>query len=262
VACSKIYNLEGGFLRTMGASLVLLFATSLLLGFRHGIDWDHIAAITDIVSGQSRPWRAVQYGSMYALGHSMIIFTFGLVAIVLGLSLPPWIDTIMEHVVGFTLLLLGIWVLGTVIHEGRTFRLRSRWMLLIEAIKHGLAWFRRIVHQYHVTHEYTPYGRRSCFTLGLLHGAGAETPTQVLLFATAAGVGGTGTGSLVLLLFVLGLFICNSLMSLLVSLGFRSARHHVIFSVSLGVITGVFSSVVGVFFLLGHSALLPAILGG
>jgi high-affinity nickel permease len=257
-----MYNLEERVLRTMGTSLVLLFATSWLLGFRHGIDWDHIAAITDIVSGQRRPWRAVQYGSMYALGHSTIILAFGLAAIVLGLSLPPWTDTIMEHVVGFTLLLLGIWVLGTVVREGKAFRLRSRWMLLIEAIKQSLSWLCRSEHQHPVPHESTSYGRRSCFALGLLHGAGAETPTQVLLFATAAGVGGAGTGSLVLLLFVLGLLICNSLLSLLASLGFRSARHHVLFSLSLGVITGVFSSIVGVFFLLGHSALLPAMLGG
>ncbi len=246
----------------MGTSLVLLFATSWLLGFRHGIDWDHIAAVTDIVSGQPRPWRAVQYGSMYALGHSVVIFAFGLVAIVLGLSLPPWIDTIMERVVGFTLLLLGIWVLGTVVREGKTFRLRSRWVLFIEALKRGVSWFRHIEQHRNDPYERLPYGSRSCFVLGLLHGAGAETPTQVILFATAAGVGGAGTGALVLLLFVLGLLICNSLMSLLASLGFRTTRHHAIFSISLGVVTGVFSSIVGVFFLSGQSTLLPAILGG
>ncbi|MBA2395212.1 MAG: hypothetical protein H0V70_20985 [Ktedonobacteraceae bacterium] len=247
----------------METSLVLLFATSWLLGFRHGIDWDHIAAVTDIVSGQQRPWRAVRYGAMYALGHSVVIFAFGLLAIALGLTLPPWIDTIMEHVVGFTLLLLGIWVLGTVIREGRTFRLRSRWMLFIEVFKRGVAWARHDEQQHsNHLHEHLSYGSWSCFVLGLLHGAGAETPTQVILFATAAGVGGARVGSVVLLLFVLGLLLCNSLMSLLISVGFRNARHHVRFSIALGVVTGVFSSIVGVLFLLGQSALLPAILGG
>jgi len=46
------------------------------------------------------------------------------------------------------------------------------------------------------------------------------------------------------------------------SLGFRYARHRAIFSISLGAITGTFSSIVGMLFLMGHSALLPAILGG
>jgi len=254
--------LEEGLIWKMGNSLVLLFVTSWFLGFRHGIDWDHIAAVTDIVSGQTHPWRAVGYGSMYALGHSVIILAFGIVAMLLGLSLPPWVDTIMEHIVGFTLLLLGIWVLGTVVREGKTFRLRSRWMLLIEAFKGGWARLSHTKRSKDVLHEHTTYGGRSCFVLGILHGAGAETPTQVILFATAAGLGGARTGIFVLLLFVFGLLICNSLMSLLASLGFRSARHRVIFSISLGIVTGVFSSIVGIFFLLGQSVLLPAILGG
>ena len=32
------------------ASALTLLSTALLLGIRHGIDWDHIAAITDITS--------------------------------------------------------------------------------------------------------------------------------------------------------------------------------------------------------------------
>ncbi len=246
----------------METSFVLLLATSWILGFRHGIDWDHIAAVTDIVSGQPHPWRAVRCGSMYALGHSVIIFGVGIVAIVLGLTLPSWVDAIMEHIVGATLLLLGIWVLITVVREGKTFRLRSRWILLIEALRGGLAWLRPGRTHSHTHHGNSTYGGGSCFALGLVHGAGAETPTQVILFATAAGAGGIGAGISVLLLFVNGLLICNSLMSLFASLGFRSARHRTIFSISLGLITGIFSSIVGVLFLLGKSAFLPAIFGG
>src|SRR5947209_3718070 len=104
---SLVLPIEEGNLST---TLILLLVTSWVLGFRHGIDWDHIAAIADIVSGQPRPWQAIRYGSMYALGHSLIIFGVGLVAILLGLNLPMWIDGLMEHIVGATLLLLGLWV--------------------------------------------------------------------------------------------------------------------------------------------------------
>jgi high-affinity nickel-transport protein len=250
----------------LSTALILLIATSWVLGFRHGIDWDHIAAVADIASGQPAPGLAILYGSMYALGHSVIIFGVGLLAILLGLNLPPWIDGLMEHIVGATLLLLGLWVLITVIREGKSFRLRSRWMLLIEAVKQTLARLFPAQHGHHSPQkehsEYQTYGARGCFALGLIHGAGAETPTQVVLFATAAGAGGATTGSLVLLAFVFGLLICNSGMSLLASLGFRQARHRMVFSLSLGILTGIFSSIVGVLFLLGKSALLPAFLGG
>jgi high-affinity nickel-transport protein len=250
----------------LSTALILLIATSWVLGFRHGIDWDHIAAVADIASGQPAPGLAILYGSMYALGHSVIIFGVGLLAILLGLNLPTWIDGLMEHIVGATLLLLGLWVLITVMREGKAFRLRSRWMLLIEAGKQTLARLFPPQHSHQPLQkeysEYQAYGARSCFVLGLIHGAGAETPTQVVLFATAAGAGGATTGSLVLLAFVFGLLICNSGMSLLASLGFRQARHRMVFSLSLGILTGIFSSVVGVLFLLGKSALLPALLGG
>jgi hypothetical protein len=139
-------------------------------------------------------------------------------------------------------------------------------MLLIEAVKKGLAQLFPNQHPHQHSHdehpEPLPYGAGSCFVLGLVHGAGAETPTQVVLFATAAGAGGAIAGSSVLLAFIFGLLICNTGMSLLASLGFRQARHRVTFSLSLGILTGVFSSIVGTLFLCGQSALLPALFGG
>lgn len=33
----------------MGQTILLSALTAFVLGLRHGIDWDHIAAITDIV---------------------------------------------------------------------------------------------------------------------------------------------------------------------------------------------------------------------
>ena len=35
----------------------------------------------------------------------------------------------MERIVGFTLILLGIYVLVGLVRHGREFRMRSRWML-------------------------------------------------------------------------------------------------------------------------------------
>ena len=50
-----------------------LLIAALLLGLRHGIDWDHIAAITDI-SATQRSWRrGVLLGSLYAAGHALVV---------------------------------------------------------------------------------------------------------------------------------------------------------------------------------------------
>src|SRR6476646_7523052 len=111
--------------------------TGLLLGIRHGIDWDHIAAITDITSttaatgmadaahaGQHREIsghshglggeREIRLGTLYALGHGAVVIALGLAAIAFGALLPDWLDPIMGRIVGFTLVALGMWVLYSV----------------------------------------------------------------------------------------------------------------------------------------------------
>ena len=48
------------------------------------------------------------------------------------------------------------------------------------------------------------YGRGTSFGVGMLHGIGAETPTQVLIFLAAAGAGGVAVGLLLLGCFIVG----------------------------------------------------------
>lgn len=45
-----------------------LIVGSLLLGLRRGVDWDHIAAITDIAATQDSPRRGFALGIVYAFG--------------------------------------------------------------------------------------------------------------------------------------------------------------------------------------------------
>ena len=56
------------------------------------------------------------------------------------------------------------------------------------------------------------YGTSSTFLVGVIHGLGAETPTQLLLFLLAANLGGTWSGLLGLFMFIVGLVVMNTLM--------------------------------------------------
>ena len=69
----------------------------------------------------------------YTLGHGAVVFALGLAAVVFAERLPSGVDTVMERVVGATLLLLGVYVLVSLARHGREFRMRSRWMLVIAA---------------------------------------------------------------------------------------------------------------------------------
>src|SRR5260370_37349125 len=58
-------------------NLKLALLSAAVLGFRHGFDYDHIAAITDITSVQNTRMKSMQMGMVYALGHTMMVLVLG-----------------------------------------------------------------------------------------------------------------------------------------------------------------------------------------
>jgi hypothetical protein len=280
-----------------------LIASSFLFGFRHGIDWDHIAAITDITSSQEDRRESMVFGTLYALGHALVVFVIGSFAIVLGENLPEGIDRVMERVVGVTLIILGIYVFVALIRHGREFRMRSRWMLIFAGVR-GL--YRRLrpsgvlehepvhvhtgaestavaiaedipVSEWHHGHHgrpghhhhshpepdaFTNYGKGTAFLVGMIHGVGAETPTQLVIFLTIAGAGGQAAGEILLATFLLGLLSSNTLITLGTAFGFVRASRNWTLYVIVAVLTATFSLVIGTLFVLGRGAVLPALFGG
>lgn len=105
------------------------------------------------------------------------------------------------------------------------------------------------------------YGRRTSFGVGMIHGVGAETPTQVLIFLAAGGAGGPVAGVLVLVAFILGLLTSNTFITVGSSLGFLSASRNFAVYATIAVLTGVFSLFLGVLFVAGRGAILPAFFG-
>jgi high-affinity nickel-transport protein len=294
--------------------------TGFLLGIRHGIDWDHIAAITDITSttasaslaeaahaGQhhatsghahrhggdpelrahdagpgaatlapamaARPgfqrarfmagqWDALRLGTLYALGHGLVVILLGLLALAFGALLPSWLDPVMGRVVGLTLVALGLWVIYSIYRyarAGESFRLRSRWMLVFDGVRYGWRRFQARLHGHeHVEPlEMSSYGARTSFGVGMIHGIGAETGSQVLLIAAVGGASSAGLGVPMLLAFVIGLLVSNVAIVVVSSVGFVSSQARERLYVAFGGIAGVFSLVVGSIFLIGLNAGLP-----
>jgi high-affinity nickel-transport protein len=302
---------------TTGVAGIGVLATGFVLGLRHGIDWDHIAAITDITSttaaagtavaahgeqhdllddhhhghggdlemrahdngpgaailapatrgttipGLGREQRdAVWLGTLYALGHAAVVVALGLAALAFGALLPDWLDPIMGRVVGVTLIVLGVWVLYSVYRYARAgdaFHLRSRWMLVFDGTRY--AWRRlqaRLHGHEHVEPlEMSSYGTKTAFGVGMIHGVGAETGTQVLLIAAVGGAASAGLGVPMLLAFVLGLLISNFAIVLISSVGFVASQTRERIYVVVGAVAGAFSLAIGIVFLLSLDTILP-----
>jgi hypothetical protein len=108
---------------------------------------------------------------------------------------------------------------------------------------------------------FVEYGRATSFGVGMIHGVGAETPTQVLLFIAAAGAHGRGTGSLLLVTFLLGLFVSNSIVAVAASFGYFNAGGSWRVYATVAIITAIFSLAVGVLLLLSRDEILPVLFG-
>jgi high-affinity nickel-transport protein len=100
------------------------------------------------------------------------------------------------------------------------------------------------------------------FGVGMLHGVGAETPTQVLVFTAAAGADGTAVGLTVLVAFVVGLLISNTLLAFAATCGFLGAQRNTGVHLGISIVTAVFSLALGALLLAGHGAGLPEIFHG
>jgi len=246
-------------------NLQLALLSAAVLGFRHGLDYDHIAAISDISSVQSKARDAMRFGLLYVLGHAATVAVLGAAAVVFRLSLPAASDRWAERLVGVTLLVLGFYVLGTFFRPGvHNHRPRTR----ITLVLNGVLWiFWRLSRIFGGTRIEAPqvfkdgYGTTSSFIVGVIHGLGAETPTQILLFLMAANLGGTAAGLLGLLMFILGLVIMNTLMCASAAGLFSAtlARPKALRAVTL--LTSAYSIIVGAIFLWGSAAKLPTLTG-
>ena len=241
---------------------ILLFATALGLGLGHGIDWDHVAAIMDITSTQSKVKRGLFLGFMYAVGHSSVVIILGLLAVFLGLVLPDWVNGYMEPVVGITLILLGVYVIYAFLKfHPNEFRMTGRWILVAK----GIVYFYDLIiakfTKKPIKHTILPsnYGPASAYAIGTIHGIGAETPTQIMIFVLAAGIGGVMTGFLLIALFVLGLTISNFIISIFGTLGYTNSTRKQYIYRSAALITAIFSLAIGTFFLFRSSAMLPVL---
>jgi high-affinity nickel permease len=82
-----------------------------LLGMQHALEADHIAAVSSIAARRSRVGDIVKHGLTWGLGHTLTLFVFAGVAILLGRAIPETFAKPIEAAVGIMLIGLGAHVL-------------------------------------------------------------------------------------------------------------------------------------------------------
>lgn len=327
-----------------------LLVTAFTLGLRHGVDWDHLAAIADLSAAAPDRRRGFVLSFLYASGHAVVVLALGVGVIAFGATLPEGVDAWAGRVVGVTLIAMGLWTVFDLARRGRNFRLQSRWMLVLGGTFAGLrrvrgaaaertvvvdhdhphdhvslddhgdpqahdhahththahshvdthvdeavpatagsavaataaasGWRRRATrlhaqarrstrslgHSHAHRHDLrlagdpeTQIGNGTAAGVGLLHGVGFESPTQIALFVASTSVVGTTAGLALLAVWVLGLLIANSVIAALAGFGLMSADTNFTLYASIAVIVGVVSVATGAIMVAGIDVL-PALL--
>jgi high-affinity nickel-transport protein len=237
----------------------------LLLGLRHGFDYDHLAAISDITAVQ-RNWKSgLRLGMTYALGHACMVGVLGVMVLSFHMGLPEGLDHWTERLIGLTLIVLGIGVVAGILrkdaHGHRHTRVESRLAIAINGVL-WVGWrIRRIWNPEAPRPERFQwmYNGKSVFLIGVLHGIGAETPSQLGLFFLTANLGGTSRGLLGLTAFAVGLVAMNALMTASLGGAFNVGGHHPRFYHVIAWTGAAYSCIIGLIFLFGVSSRLPAL---
>ena len=114
------------------------------------------------------------------------------------------------------------------------------------------------VHKHELFLDQESLSSPTAIGVGVLHGIGVETPTQIAIFVATTQATGKAGGLLILVFWVVGLILANSAIALL-SIGANDwLRTHTVFYRVLAAIIGIVSIIVGILVIIEKDGILPA----
>jgi hypothetical protein len=98
--------------------LTSLLLLGFLLGMRHALEVDHLAAVASLATRSRSLWHTVSQGAAWGLGHTLTLVAAGGVCLFASVAIPPRVAHLLEMGVGVMLLGLGLDVLLRVRRRG------------------------------------------------------------------------------------------------------------------------------------------------
>jgi ABC-type nickel/cobalt efflux system permease component RcnA len=187
---------------------------ALVLGLRHALDPDHLAAVSTLLLNQrqSRVRRAVLLGLAWGMGHATTLFLFGLPVVLFSRFLPEPVQRGAQVMIGGLIVILAArllyrWRRGYFhIHPHR-----HGLLLHVHAHQHDASHRRAEIVEHRHEHgnalDRTP---AASFGIGMVHGVGGSAGAGILLMGTASG---KGAGVVALVVFATATAASMSLLS-------------------------------------------------
>lgn len=204
----------------MSVSLLLL---GFLIGMRHAVESDHVAAVASLATRSRSITDAVRQGAAWGLGHTLTLFLFGSIVLVLDSVMPERLAHTLELLVGVMLVGLGIDVLRRLIQEQVHFHVHRH--------HDGEVHFHAHSHAGESGHDPDRHHHRHAegfpvraLLVGLMHGMAGSA---ALILLTLQTVRSPWTGVLYIALFGIGSMIGMALLSLVIAIPLRASARGV-----------------------------------
>jgi hypothetical protein len=99
-------------------STISMLAFGFLLGLKHAIEADHIAAVSTIASEHASLVRSTFVGAFWGLGHTISLLVAGAAIVFLHIEISSGLSLALEFAVGIMLIVLGANALRKIMQGG------------------------------------------------------------------------------------------------------------------------------------------------
>jgi ABC-type nickel/cobalt efflux system permease component RcnA len=223
----------------MSLTLLLL---GFLIGMRHAVETDHVAAVASLATRSNSVRDTVRQGAAWGLGHTVTLFLFGSVVLVLGLVMPQPMAQTLELGVGLMLVILGLDVLRRLARERIHFHLHHHDDGEAHFHAHSHAGEARHDPRRHAHEHPDGFPFRALF-VGLMHGMAGSA---ALILLTIQTIESPLLGLLYIALFGVGSMLGMALLSFAIAIPLRySARGMTWLHNALQAVVGVATIFIG-----------------
>jgi hypothetical protein len=88
-------------------STLSILAFGFVLGFKHAVEADHLAAVSTIVSERKSMWSSSLVGGLWGVGHTFSLLVVGIPVILFHFEISEKVARSLEFCVGLMLIVLG-----------------------------------------------------------------------------------------------------------------------------------------------------------
>ena len=216
-------------------SLILL---GFMLGLRHAMEADHVAAVASLAVGRRSFLSVAGRAALWGCGHTLTLFFAAAVVLIAGIPFPPGAAWWFEFAVALMLVALG----GDVIRRAIRDRIHVHTHAHSDGSVHWHAHSHDVVTQETHAHAHHPI---KPLVVGMVHGL-AGSAALLLLVLDSLGGGSWLLGMSYVLMFGVGSIVGMACLSLVIALPFRIGPPSLRWQTAVSAVTGLVTVAIGV----------------